>query len=61
MSTAVKLLNKLVKLELGVSAGVHADITDLVYMRWDRIHEITPANISSQAIPDHWEDRKSVV
>lgn len=59
MSAAVKLLNKLVKLEIGKTsgegAGEHTNIVNLIYMRWDRIHEITPAFVSSQAMPDHWE------
>ncbi len=58
---SVILKGRVTKLEIGVSAGDHGDVTNLVYARWNRIHEVTPSTVSSSKTPDHWNQGHSWV
>jgi hypothetical protein len=59
--SAVVLVGKLTKLEVGVDVNTHTDVTNLVYMRWNRIHEIRGAFVSATKTPDHWSQGHSWV
>jgi hypothetical protein len=53
------LKGRVTKLEIGVSAGDHSDITNLAYARWNRVHEITPGTVSGTKVPNHWNQGHS--
>ena len=55
----VILKGRLTSLEIGVDANTHADVTNLVYARWERVHDIRGAFVSATKIPDHWEQGHS--
>ncbi len=54
MSTEVLLNGVLDRWEIGLSDVVddHADIENLAYARWERIHDITPFFVSNTKTPD---------
>ena len=58
---SVILKGRLTKLELGVDTNTHTDITNLVYARWNRVHEVTPSTVSGTKVPDHWNQGHSWV
>lgn len=47
-------LGRVVKVEVGVSAGSHTDITNCKYIRWRTVHNVTPRTIPSQKYPAGW-------
>ena len=59
--SAVVLKGVLEKLEIGLSAEANTDVTNLVYMRWNRLHEIVGSFVSSSKTPDHWNQKHSWV
>lgn len=59
--SAVVLKGILEKLEIGLSAEVNTDITNLVYMRWNRLHDIVGSFVSATKTPDHWNQKHSWV
>lgn len=59
MSAAVKFKGKITSLDIGVSAGDKASISNIVYMRWNRDHAIVGAFVSATKYPDHWNQKHS--
>jgi hypothetical protein len=59
MSAAVKFKGKITSLDIGVSAGDKVSVSNVVYMRWNRSHDIVGAFVSSQKTPDHWNQKHS--
>ena len=45
---------RITKLEIGASAESHTDVTNVKFMGWDRIHNITPRLLPSSKIPVGW-------
>lgn len=47
------------KLEIGVTAASNTDITNIIYFRYNRNHDIRPAFVSATKTPDHWNQPHS--
>jgi len=45
---------RITKLEIGASAGSHTDVLNVKFMRWKRIHNVTPRLLPSSKIPVGW-------
>ena len=47
------------KLEIGTAAGVNVDITNVVLMNWERVHDIRPRLTANTKIPVGWQQPHS--
>jgi hypothetical protein len=47
------------KLEIGLNAGNNVDITNVVLMNWERIHDIRPRLTANTKVPVGWQQPHS--
>lgn len=49
------------KIEIGLTAGTNCDITNVITMNWERMHDVSPRLVASTKIPIGWNQPHSWV
>ena len=47
------------KIEIGLTVGTNCDITNVIVMNWERMHDVSPRLVASAKIPIGWNQPHS--